>query len=158
MIYKVYFDARDLDGRDWTFVVVNLLFVLLGTGMVLFRKRLRLSAFFPYLFFGISLTIAAVTGGGLWLGKQFGLPNKLRHNECEVIEGTVSGFLPMPPEGGIESFSVGGRKFEYGEEVSSSATGFSEPASAGGPIRDGLKVRIHHAGGAIARLEIEKLK
>lgn len=156
MAYTLYFDARDLDSRDWIFILVDLFFILIGLGMVLLRRRLRMQAFFPRLFFGISLTIGILTGGGLWLGKQFGLPNKLRLNQCEVVEGTVSGFHPMPPSGGVESFSVGDRRFEYGEKVSSSLFGFSEPASVGGPIREGLQVRIHHVDGAIARLEIRE--
>ncbi len=157
MNYRVYFDAGHLDGRDLTFVIAASFFILCGVGMVLIRKRLNIQKFFPFLFLGISLVIGSCMTGGIWLGKQTGLANKLRLNQTEIIEGAVTDFQPRPAGGGAESFAVGGRRFQYSNDVSSSSHGFSETASRGGPIRNGLKVRIHHVDGVIARLEIEQV-
>jgi len=149
--YTVHFDARHLDGRDWVFTGAALLMIVIGLGLVLWRKPLQMGAFFPFLFFGISVTIGLLVGFGTWFGKQTGLPNKLRLGQCAVVEDVVTDFRPMPPEGGTESFRAGGQRFEYAAEASSSMSGFSEP----GVLSEGLAVRIHHVDGAISRLEID---
>ena len=156
MNYTLYFDANHLDGRDWVFVSSALFMCLTGSAMMAFRARLKMGAFFPILFLGISLAFATLVGFGTWLGKQTGLPNHLRLEKCAVVEGEVTNFRAMPEGGGTESFSVGGQHFEYSGKVSSSQSGFSQPVAQGGPIRDGLRVRIHHRDGIIARLELAR--
>ena len=51
-----------------------------------------------------------------------------------------------------ESFVVGGRRFSYSDFVVTS--GFHNAASHGGPIREGLYVRVTYLGNLILRLEI----
>ena len=73
--------------------------------------------------------------------------------QYEVIEGRVERFRPMPYEGhSLESFVVAGTRFSYSDFVST--PGFNNTASHGGPIRDGLWVRIAHRNGVILKLEI----
>ena len=70
-----------------------------------------------------------------------------------MIEGVVTDFQPMPSSGhGQESFTVSGVHFTYSDFVVTS--GFHRTNYRGGPVRDGLHVRIHYRGQDIARLEI----
>lgn len=53
---------------------------------------------------------------------------------------------------GYERFEVGGVQFSYSNSLSS--PGFHKTRAFGGPIRDGLLVRVRYIDGAIVRLEI----
>jgi hypothetical protein len=77
----------------------------------------------------------------------------LRAGQYSVIEGDVRRFVPMPWGGhALESFDVGDRHFSYSDFVAT--PGFRRTASHGGPIREGLHVRIAYVGNVILRLEI----
>jgi hypothetical protein len=73
----------------------------------------------------------------------------------EVVQGQVEQFSPMPYEGHAdESFVVKGKKFEYSDY--SGVTGFHNTSSHGGPIRQGLQVRISYVDDTIIKLEVKK--
>jgi hypothetical protein len=82
---------------------------------------------------------------------------KLRNENYAVVEGRVTDFVASPASGlsqKEESFVVDGRRFTYqGYNVSS---GFHQVASQGGPIHEGLYVRITYTGPQILRLEIAR--
>jgi hypothetical protein len=62
-----------------------------------------------------------------------------------VVQGQVEHFDPMPVRGHKnESFDVAGKHFEY-SDYDLTNPGFKNAASHGGPIHDGLLVRIHYA-------------
>lgn len=69
--------------------------------------------------------------------------------EYEVVEGAVTNFEPET-RGSFESFSVNGHRYTY----SSRMWGFHQSNMIGGPMREGLHVRIRDMGGRIAKLEI----
>jgi hypothetical protein len=71
----------------------------------------------------------------------------------EVVEGAVSNFRPMPYEGHQdECFCVHQQSFCYSDyEIT---PGFHQSASHGGPIHEGLPVRIDYHDGVILRLQI----
>jgi len=72
-----------------------------------------------------------------------------------VVEGTVSRFVPMPVTGhAMERFCVHDTCFEYSDFVITS--GFNNTSSHGGPIREGLPVRVTFVGNKIVKLEITK--
>ena len=78
-------------------------------------------------------------------------PKELAH----FIEGTVSQFIPMPYTGhAMESFVVHGVRFAYSDYVITA--GFNNTSSHGGPIREGLPVRIWYRGNEILRLDVAK--
>ena len=83
------------------------------------------------------------------------LASALREGRCEIVEGEVTKFHPMPAEGHHEeSFDVGGKHFQYADYIV--IAGFNQSSSHGGPVREGIKVRIYHVGNIIARLEIAR--
>lgn len=69
--------------------------------------------------------------------------------------GPITDFHPMPSSGHPdESFIVQGARFEYSEnEVTA---GFNGTVAVGGPLREGLLVRIWHVNGEILRLDVKK--
>lgn len=70
-----------------------------------------------------------------------------------TVEGVVQDFKPMPYEGHQdECFRVKNEKFCYSDYVVQ--PGFHQSASHGGPIREGLPVRIAYSKGQILRLDI----
>jgi hypothetical protein len=83
------------------------------------------------------------------------LRSSLRRNLTQVVEGRVSNFVPEGPGGHPrESFSVGSARFDYSSKDITSS--FQWTVHQGGPIRDGLLVRIVSVQGAIARLELSR--
>lgn len=70
-----------------------------------------------------------------------------------VVEGTVEKFHPMPRGGhDSEHFEVHGEPFGYSDY--NYTGGFNNTASHGGPIREGLHVRITHVDHLIVKLEV----
>ena len=72
-----------------------------------------------------------------------------------VVEGRVENFIPAPAEGHQdERFTVNGVPFAYSDYRITG--GFNQTQSHGGPIHDGLRVRIHYMprGNVIVKLEI----
>jgi len=75
------------------------------------------------------------------------------HGRYSVIEGTVANFHPMPYSGHEEErFSVSGVDFSYSDYILVPC--FNNTASHGGPIREGLRVRIAYSGNCILKLEV----
>ena len=158
MTYDLVFEASG--GNDLWFPAFGLVFITIGAMLTIFRERLpenlppSVRRVGPLVFLGFAIlwttaaTIATVGGNAA-------LARTLREDRCEVVEGVVTEFQPMPPGGkGMESFTVGGKRFEYSDHVITS--GFHQTASNGGPIRNGVRVRIHHVGNDIARLEVAR--
>jgi hypothetical protein len=79
---------------------------------------------------------------------------QLRNGDSEVVEGTVEQFHPMPHHGhSLESFTVNGVRFDY-SDFDESKPGFNNTTSHGGPIRAGMRVRIHYSGRSILQIEV----
>ncbi|MGO9485058.1 MAG: hypothetical protein ACLPX9_10815 [Rhodomicrobium sp.] len=75
------------------------------------------------------------------------------HGHYNVVEGIVENFRPMPFSGhSVESFDVNGVHFSYSDYKFSQ--GFNNTSSHGGPIRQGLHVKIAYMGNTIIKLEI----
>jgi hypothetical protein len=73
--------------------------------------------------------------------------------DVSVVAGRVRDFKPMPAEGhAYEEFAVNGVVFAFsgiGESCS-----FNHAAVFGGPLREGLVVRIFYRSGRILRLDV----
>ena len=84
----------------------------------------------------------------------------LQAGRFSIVEGPVTEFDEY--FGGVfgkaESFMVSGKRFTVSRYIGSAGEhgGFHQLSSQGGPIRDGLNVRIAYSGSEILRLEIAK--
>jgi len=84
--------------------------------------------------------------------------NLLRSGNCQVVEGPVEQFVPMPYGGhSEESFNVKGVHFEY-SDFDDSKPGFNKSESHGGPIHKGMWVRLNYHDGSILKIEVPKDK
>jgi len=73
--------------------------------------------------------------------------------QYSVVEGTVTNFHPMPYSGHQnETFSVNGVQFSYSDYVIVPC--FNNTSSHGGPIREGLRVRIAYSDDCILKLDV----
>ena len=77
----------------------------------------------------------------------------LEGKDVSVITGPVTDFTPMPARGhASEQFAVDGVRFAFsgiGESCS-----FNHAAVFGGPLREGLLVRVYSKRGRILRLDV----
>jgi hypothetical protein len=108
-------------------------------------------------FVGYFMVGFACLWSGLTFSTTFGeylrLRSAFRHSQFSVVEGRITSFRPMPYEGHQdECFSVQSQTFCYSDY--GVTAGFNNSASHGGPIREGLPVRVSYVGSTIVRLEI----
>jgi hypothetical protein len=162
MHYVTVFDASIHPYRNLSFVLPGLGFMVLGAIMVFrpawvetaFRKPFRHRYFFRWFFFLFSV-FWVVTAGTSVLSDSIGASRNVASRNCEIVEGLVDHFHPMPAEGhDMEHFDVRGVEFSYSDYVVTA--GFNNTASHGGPIREGLPVRICYRDGEILRLAIAR--
>lgn len=160
--YITLFDVRQSGFRQWTFSVVGLMLVAAGLAI---RPLVRMGVirpqypwmmkWFPRLFVGFAI-FWTVTSFAATFGDYRRAVSAMQNNRAEVVEGVVTQFKPMPYTGhAMESFLVQGVKFEYSDYIITA--GFNTTTSHGGPIREGLPVKIWHLGGEILRLEIKEV-
>ena len=167
--YRVVYDVTQAS-PDWGFPAVGVLFVIIGAGLWATRHRLpggwrgpfltspRLRTAFTGFFLGFALLWTTCTAEGV-LGSHLRARQLLRDGTAQVVEGPVQDFHPMPSNGhGTESFVVEGVRFAYSDYVI--RTGFRQTSARGGPIRSGLRVRIHYSNAPgspdILKLEIKE--
>jgi hypothetical protein len=160
MGYRVVFDVSTAGYKAWNFALVGLVFSLAGLGVVALRDKLggwwtahpTASKVFAFSFLGFALlwtTVSFVTT----YSDYHTLLSAERTNRLHIVEGVVSNFNPMPATGHtMERFCVGSDCFTYSDFVVTA--GFNNTTSHGGPIRNGLAVRVSHLGNQIAKLEV----
>lgn len=156
--YDVAFDLSQAGIRHWLFCTIPLLLSLVGiVGLILTRKK-RIAPYRRWflgvaVFFGLALSTSCIAVS-YWEHRQ--LVADYREGRTDFVEGEVERFSPMPYEGHRnESFEIRGRRFEYSDY--SLSAGFSTTRSHGGPIREGIRVKIWHVGNTIVRLDVERL-
>ena len=153
MQYKLVFDAVDAGYRNWTFPAFGLIFVAFGVLLVASRKSALLSkkpAWFPYALLGFAVFWVVIAFTATYRDYE-----RVKSAHPEVVEGVVTDFVPMPYTGhAMESFCVKDRCFSYSDYVVTA--GFNNTSSHGGPIREGLPVRVTFVGNEIVRLEVAK--
>jgi hypothetical protein len=152
--YRVVFDASR-KAFQWWFPALGLIFVCIGGVMIWWGRRNQWSLWRMsngYFMAGFACLWSALTLGML-LPEYLSLQSGVRQGQFSVVEGAVTDFRPMPHEGHkSECFSVREQTFCYSDyEVTA---GFNNSTSHGGPIREGLPVRVSYIGGTIVRLEV----
>lgn len=161
MVYSTVFDAAAAGPRFWWFAAFGVIFVAVGSVMIRSPQVLvaaglirspsdrRLFRWFFFLFACMWTAIATVTVFGGYLASAYNLSS----GRFSTVTGRVEHFQPMPAQGhAMETFDVDGVRFSYSDYVVTS--GFNQTASHGGPIREGLPVRIAYRGDVILRLEV----
>ena len=152
--YHTALDLAEAGYKSWGFASSGLLFVVLGILFVLGRRRLPGAKAWPFFFLGFAV---------LWTSSAFystyteyeNLRTTYEGGNAKVVEGNVSRFEPMPWSGHArERFCVDNQCFDYSDFNVTS--GFNNTSSHGGPIRDGLRVRVTYVGDAIVKLEVAK--
>ena len=125
----------------------------IGVGLVRWHV-FRVERYFGWLFLAFAAFWTATASGGLG-AECHRCVRGLTPATTRVVEGPVRDFRPMPYTGHQhERFTVDGARFAYSDfEVT---CGFNNTASHGGPIRNGLPVRIHHDGNLILKLEVAR--
>jgi hypothetical protein len=99
---------------------------------------------------GAAAMLAVVAYGGFLQWPAFGLRDQLDTGDVTVVTGIVENH--ENPNWGTETFTVDGHIYSYGETPG--YVGFHQTAANGGPIRDGLQVRVTSVGDVIVRLEV----
>jgi len=160
MNFELIYDANAAGYRQWWFPAYGLIFVAIGLGILIYQHMNPLPTrsiwhrIFPFLFAGFAVlwvSIAFVsTFSDYWELRQ-----ALRSGQFVTVEGKVVDFVRMPVAGHAnERFNVNGHHYEYSDfQVTA---GFNNTQSHGGPLREGLIVRIADVHGRIARLEISR--
>jgi len=160
--YRVVYDIAQAGYNGWTSLGVLFAFVLVGLLEVFFpriwetipcqwqfnRPRKVIRYGFLYLSLAIFvLTFAATYGQFASVKKQYS------EGKASVVEGRVTKFIPGTNSRGsaYENFCVQDKCFEYSDY--SSNAGFNTMAINGGPIQEGLQVRVTYIGDTIVKLE-----
>jgi hypothetical protein len=160
MEYRVVFDIASAGYKAWSFPAFGLIFVVVGIALLARRKRLpgwwgkhpKASSAFVFFFLGFAVlwTVAAFV---ITYDDYSSLSKAQQEDRVLVVEGIVSNFKPMPATGhAMERFCVSGKCFEYSDYVVTG--GFNNTSSHGGPIREGLPVRVSYVGNSNVKLEI----
>lgn len=158
--YRVVYDVTQ---EPFAFWVLLPTFLFMALGVVMWRQhedgggiwgRTGFSArgrrFFAGLWFGMN-TFASIVGGVSLIGNYVAAHHAMQTGSPRVVEGVVEDFHTNDRHG--EQFTVGGVEFDYNDGVVDSA--FTQTNAEGGPMREGLNVRIHYIG---ARARILKLE
>jgi hypothetical protein len=156
--YKVVFDVTSAGYTTWGFALVGIILAIVGAVQIRNREHLPMKGprmlvrVFPFVYFGFA-TLWTIVVVGSTLKEYLSLTSALRDGRVSIVEGVVSHFKPMPYTGhAMERFCVQDTCFAYSDFVVTS--GFNNTSSHGGPIREGLRVRIAHVSGTIVRLEV----
>jgi hypothetical protein len=153
MQYQAVYDIQQVIYPAWWLTAVGI--VIISIGALIFSAKRRSSDLtekllpIGFMFFGL-LWLA---GGAFNYFEVLKVRAAVKAGNYEVVEGIVRDFVPMPYSGGgKESFSVNGRWFSYSDFHL--GIGFNQSKSHGGPIREGLKVKVSFIGESIVKLEI----
>ena len=158
--YQLVFDAAANGYQAWRAAILpGCVSVAALIILVLVRSKCSIKAKGTLFYRGIISAVAAVAALGcvamlVHTRREYdALRSSLRDRTFQVVEGYVVDFVPQGADGHpIERFRVNSTRFEYSRSNITSA--FHHTAIEGGPIRDGIFVRIADVNGKIARLEI----
>jgi hypothetical protein len=164
MHYRVVFDITSAGYQSWSFAAHGLILVAVGAALVavvIWRKTLPFpwwstrptrSKIFAIFFFSFAVLWTVVAFISTY-HEYSSLIAAKRDGRVQVAEGVVSNFKPMPVTGhAMERFCVSAACFQYSDYVVTS--GFNHTSSHGGPIREGLPVRVTYFGNSILKLEV----
>lgn len=164
MEFVTVFDLGVAGYRGWWFPLIGLFPAAAGALMAFapaLTKKLmgshvrgRLVRVLGALFLGVGL-LAAVMGFADTYGDYRSLRRALDSGQYRTVEGAVRNFRPMPAAGwGWETFEVEGVTFRLTTSALNPA--FNRTRAEGGPVAEGVHVRIAYVNLDILRLEMRK--
>lgn len=116
-------------------------------------KQRTMARWMPKFFIGFATLWILVAFAGTYSGYSK-LAAAYETGNFDVVEGVVVDFRPMPKGGRPhERFAVEGVTFTYSDY--NVVPGFNNAKSHGGPIDDGIYVRVSYVGNSILKLEVE---
>lgn len=149
--FKLVFDVTSNGTHSLWFPLPGLFFIIL---FLFFPQLNRSRPSFRVV--GLAFAILWTIGASLSIFGQYWRDYSiLKSGKASFVEGPVENFVPMPVTGhAMESFTVKGVPFSYSDYVITS--GFNNTESHGGPIHEGLYVRVWYRGNDILKLEVKK--
>ena len=163
MDYQVAYDIQEVMYPGWWIFGSGIFFLSVGLGTIFFGdSKLLNSIIESSTKQRLVMPFLSCIFGALWVGAGVinysnfaNLRAAARDGSTEIVEGKVEQFVPMPYTGHAqETFIVNGRYFAYSDY--DQTKGFNRTQSHGGPMKEGLQVRITHVDGSIVKLEIAK--
>ena len=159
-VYHTVFDVTQAGYKSWYFPSFGLVFVILGLFLpTLIRKGVfrrttpAMSKWFPRVFLGFAIFWTFTAFVGTFTDYRRAI-SAMQMNRAAIAEGVIADFHQMPFEGHKdESFRVKEVTFHYSDY--GITAGFNNTSSHGGPIREGIRVKIWHLDGEILRLDVE---
>jgi hypothetical protein len=151
--YQTVFTVMQKSAPWWISVVTPTIisaFTVLAVIAFVKVKTRRLTIVIGYLLIAVVGLVLSPAGiGDMYAGAK----EVYAKGKYSTVEGAVSNFHPMPYSGHeSEVFSVNGVQFSYSDYVVSPC--FNNTASHGGPVREGLRVRIAYSGDCILKIEV----
>jgi hypothetical protein len=151
--YKTIFELG-LASFPWARVLHPLPFILIGLLLFRFcrsRPIYRVTGLIVAPLASILFLISLI----LFIPNYVRLRSSYGSGRSSVVEGIVENFQPAPRSGPArESFSVRGATFSY--NALDDTPCFHNAPIHGGPIRDGLDIRILYKDGCIQRVEVRR--
>jgi hypothetical protein len=162
MRYQTVFDASTT-GLDWRILGACFALVVAGVALFALRKRWAGWPFWPFslrkvatpfaVFYLIATCLLVATIVRTYVRDSQALVGEQTSKQLSVVEGQVTHFVAAPYTGHEdESFCVMDKCFSYSDYVITG--GFNKTRSHGGPIHNGLLVRISYVGSTIVKIEI----
>lgn len=156
--YRVVFDLLEVGYQHWGFALTGVVSVIAGLGLLaLGRTALKnshplLRETIPKAVIAVTVVFTLVAFLPTFLPYR-SMRSALASGEAEVLEGIVSQFeIQRTATNQPERFELAGRTFAYSDYTMT--PGFHQSRARGGPLKEGLRVRLAHIGGTIVRLEV----
>jgi hypothetical protein len=149
-MFKLLYDARSTNPIDWWDVAFGGLLVAFAFISLAINWRGKRTNYFPLAVAAFSVAWILIVAGLPWLTwhKNASL---LRSGKYRVVQGRAEPFCSQK-DGKLEEFVVGGHMFSYSQFESLGR--FHTPRAFGGPIRNGIYLRISYVDDDdIVRLE-----
>lgn len=154
-MYKEYFNIMSASGPAAPLVISISFFIIIFT-MVFLRYRHKLIKYYKTLAVLVLVGVLGIIVLNLYKNREFSdLKKVVIKKEHSIVEGVVSNFQEAGSNGLIpESFNVNGIEFSYYND--NTLVGFHDVSTFGGPIKNGLNVRIFYYKDVILGLWIKE--
>ncbi len=160
--YRTVFDVSQTALLDGRVAAICFALILVGVAGVLLRNKIAVWSLWPksvrhlgpayaFIFLFITVAISANIVWSLTQSRKALIAKQI--SGSAIAEGNVSQFVPAPYEGHAqESFCLHEKCFNYSDYELTG--GFNTTSSHGGPIREGLPVRVTYTDNTIVKLEV----